>query len=612
MRRARHVFPFITLLATALVTLAESADAGVIASENANPGFGGWPVQADGTANGAGVVDVYPASWSIAPGERIDLKVRSTSSYDVRILRLGWYGGSGARQLALLTGFGADPQPYPSTDGTFGLAEARWHTSVSLVADGSFTPGLYVARVERPDGYQAETFFTVRDDAQPSPILLVVSSNTHQAYNCWPGPSRSGKSLYGFNSSPTTPSADITGLTQAVKVSNDRPFFVGGGTADVSNYEYPFLRFLEKHGWDVGYATDQDIDQRPQILNGRRAVIFVGHSEYWTRAAYDHVLAARDAGTNFMFATGDTISWQVRYEAGLGGPTSTMVGYKESHIHDPEEKAGNSARIAGDIATARAHYRMVSRPWKTLAYYPDLGIDERRPGMLMTGVQSAGIIRDAAGAPKDYPWGDLVVTNSRHWLFAGTGMHYGDRIKGVMGYEVDSTLQGNTSFDPWRPAGQLRLASIKQSADDKIKGAVGYYQAPSGAEVVSFGAIAFSWALDDFAQQASYGGASSHDARAEQMVNNALGRWTGNKPAMMLLGHDESSELDPKAHLEDPLPDEVTAREDPSAKGSASGGGCALDRDGAANHGGALGVALGLGALAWVSRRRRARASTHG
>ncbi|MBV9950267.1 MAG: hypothetical protein JOZ69_25735 [Myxococcales bacterium] len=347
------------------------------------------------------------------------------------------------------------------------------------------------------------------------------------------------------------------------------------------------------------------MSDNPSIMSGRSAVIFVGHSEYWTRAGFDAVLAARDRGVNFMFATGDTISWQVRYEPGPNGPSSTVVGYKESHSKDPEEKAGNSARIAGDYATAKAHYRMVTRSWKTLAYYPEYGIDERRPGMIMTGVQSAGMIRNADGSARgDYPYADLVVTNSTHWIYKGTGVHYGDRILGVMGYEVDSTLQSSPSFDPFRPAGVVRFGSIHQSSDDKVKGSCAMYKASSGAEVVSFGAIYFSWALDDYAQQANGGGGgSSHDLRAERMIDNVLTRWTGTPMAMMIgpQGKDEGP-ADPVLHIDDLLPDEQKVDESASSDDShASGVGCTYGSSGSTGAG-AL-AALGL-TLAFVVRRR--------
>ena len=545
-----------TSAAAVVVLGAASANAGLISAENALPGVspaGSWVNQDDGTAAGTGVCDVYPGAWSIKQGDSIAFKVRSTTTYDLRIMRLGYYGNAGAREVKVITGNAADPQPYPRADATFGMAAAGWHDSVTVTTDTvSWTPGVYVARVEQPGGKQAETVFVIRDDALATgklPVLFVLATATHQAYNAWPGAANGGKSFYAFNCSPDAVSQDtIVPPVQAVKVSFDRPFYVGGGTADITRSEYPFFRWLEKVGtWDVAYAMDQDFHNNPGLMMGRKAVVFVGHSEYWSGAMFDAAIAARDSGVNMLWATGDSVSWQVRFEAGTAGATSTMVGYKENYSKDPEWKAG-----AADA----------TRPWKVMG----------RPGMLITGVQSSGQIRDATGTPKpdyafdasgasDIGWADLVVNYAGHWLFAGTGMVAGDRIKNVMGYEVDSTLQGDPTFDPYRPPGQTILGTIVQDSDGKRKGASGYYRVgTTGAEVIGLGAIAWSWALDDYAEQQSSAPPppSSVDTRAQKMMTNVFDRWVGGVVLDVDAGPPPDAGKDPDAvPPDDAIVDEV-------------------------------------------------------
>ena len=517
--------------------------AGLIATENLKPGVspaGSWVNQDDGTAAGSGVCDIYPGTWSIKQGDGIAFKVRSTTVYDLRIMRLGYYAGAGATEVKVVSGNAADAQAYPSADATYGLTQAGWHDSVRVTTDLTWTPGVYVARVEQPGGKQAETVFVIRDDALAAklPVLFVLATSTHQAYNAWPGPTIGGKSFYSFNCSPAAVAQDtIVPPVQAVKVSFDRPFYVGGGTADITRSEYPFMRWLERVGkWDVAYAMDQDFHTNPGLMVGRKAVVFVGHSEYWSGAMFDAAIAARDSGVNELWATGDSVSWQVRFEPGPAGATSTMVGYKENYSKDPEWKAG-----AADA----------TRPWKVMG----------RPGMLITGVQSSGQIRDASGTPKpdyafdangaaDLGWADLVVSYSSHWLFAGTGMVAGDRIKNVMGYEVDSTLVGDSTFDPYRPPGQTRLSTTVQDSDGKAKGASGYYRVgTTGAEVIGLGAIAWSWALDDYAEQqaSSPPPPSSVDPRAQQMMTNVFDRWVGGVVLNIDAGPPPDAGPDPDA-----------------------------------------------------------------
>ncbi|MGZ3424229.1 MAG: N,N-dimethylformamidase beta subunit family domain-containing protein [Polyangiales bacterium] len=511
-------------LVSSCIAAPMAANAGPIADENAKAGVpGGWPVFRDGSAKGTAQIDLYPAQWSIKTGDAVRLKIRSSTTFDLRVMRIGWYGGSGATEIVHQANLPAEGQPYVAADPEFGRVEARWKDTVTIPTDATWAPGVYVARAEQPGGDQAVTFFVLRDDGRTRmPIVMVLATATHAAYNTWPGPDRGGKSLYGFNSSdeiPTDSPSPAGSFNQAVKVSFDRPYFVGAGTGDVGTWETPMLRFVEKSGYDVAYATDQDLDQDPAYFMGRKAIVFVGHSEYWSRKMFDNALAARDSGTSMLFATGNTVLWQVRFEAGSGGPASTMVCYKTSWRNDPENDAGFAALAKGDIDGAKTHFGLVTRLWKNLEYKPEAGIDARRSGMLLTGVETA------AAFSYWYPWADFVVREPTHWLYAGTGLKYDDRIRGVMGYEIDSTKVGDPDFDLWRPKGQLRLATMMDK-DGVSRGSSGYFVADSGAEVVALGAIAFSWAVDSFAS----GDPSSVDPRAQKMITNALDRWLSATP----------------------------------------------------------------------------------
>jgi len=596
---------FFAALIAAPLLISTTASAGIIADENAKAGYGRWPVTRDGTANGAGVVDVYPGRWSIAAGETLRLKVRSTAGYNVRVLRLGYYGGATSRQIAFRTGLPADAQPYPSPDSKYGMAQAGWHDTVTFSTDGWLT-GMYVARVERSDGYQAETIFTVRDDSGPRmPILLVTTINTHQAYNAWPHSKRGGKSLYSWNSSSWQPTDSLSHLTQAVKVSFDRPFLVGGGTGDFGNYEYPMLQYLEENGWDVAYAQDADLHVNPGLAKNRKAVIISGHSEYWTRGMFDAALSSRDSRVNWFISSGDTLSWQIRFESGSAGAYSTMVGYKESWVKDPEQKLAASLRSQGRYAEAASHYRYVTRGFKNLAYFPEQGIDERRPGMIMTGVMSAGIIRNADGSIKgSYPYADLRVTNPSHWIYGGTGISFGYRIPGIMGYEVDSTLSSNSYYDPWRPPNQFRLGQIRQVSDDKIKGSSAIYRKMfsdgTRAEVVAMGAIDFAWGLSDFAH------AGTENFVAKRMVRNALTRWTApdfGSAAYVYDPKEDGEDLDPvkdpdgQPHEQEPIVSEE------SADAVADGGGCSVSSK--SSDATVVGLTIAGLAIALAARRRR-------
>lgn len=592
------------LIAAALLAsgaFVQQASAGTIADENTKPGVpGGWPVSRDGTAKGTGQVDAYPAQWSIKTGDPVRLKISSSKGYDVRVMRVGWYDGTGATEIVKRTGLPAVAQPYVAADHANGMVEAKWSDTVTIPTDATWTPGLYVARVEQPGGDQATTFFVLRDEGRERmPFVFVIATATHQAYNTWPGPARGGKSLYGFNSSDENPDDSVgpSGtFNQAVQVSSDRPYFVGAGTGDVGTWETPMLRFLEKGGWDVAYATDEDLDRNPAYFEGRKAILFVGHSEYWSRPMFDHALALRDSGVNMLFATGNTALWQVRFAAGSGGDSSTMICYKQSWRNDPENDAAFRALNKGDVEGAKKHFGLVTRLWKNLEYKPELGIDERRPGMLLTGVETAAAFNHW------YPWPDFVVREPTHWIYEGTGLKRDDRIRGVMGYEIDSTKFGDPTFDPYRPKGQVRLSTVLDK-DGKSWGSSGYYQAGSGAEVIGLGGIAFSWAVDAFAS----GDPSAVDPRAQRMITNVLTRWSKDTPKPSDPGStgggspDAGTSPDPTT-IGDADPQSGGVPNGGNAESTGSSGGCAL---GGSTAVGLFAPLLTLLASMGVLRRRR-------
>ncbi len=59
----------------------------------------------------------------------------------------------------------------------------------------------------------------------------------------------------------------------------------------------------------------------------------VGHDEYWSGAQRANVEAARDAGVNLQFLSGNEVYWRTRYEPSLDASRTayrTLVTYKET------------------------------------------------------------------------------------------------------------------------------------------------------------------------------------------------------------------------------------------------------------------------------------------
>src|SRR2546427_451098 len=206
--------------------------------------------------------------------------------------------------------------------------------------------GVYLGLRTNAPGFRNNTIFVVRDD-RPAPFLYQQSINTDQAYNNYPSDGTTGKSLYTFNSFGAN---TISSQTRAVKVSFDRPYSQGGfDQVD----EIEFLRWIERMGYDVTYQTDVDTHANPGGLRNHKAVLSVGHDEYWSKEMRDGFEGARDGGVNLAFFAADTSEVQVRYEASAAGVANrVIVCYKDASI-DP---------VQGPTTTVQWRMAPVNRP----------------------------------------------------------------------------------------------------------------------------------------------------------------------------------------------------------------------------------------------------------
>ena len=294
-----------------------------VALENQKPGTPGW---ASFGVESTGAIEGYTRP-SAAPGDSLTFHVSADpgESYLIRVFRMGWYGGVGARLVACLPGCGesgsARPEPTPSTErgrpGPRRMADRPASGHSARLGLGLLPRALRPhERCERRRLHR-EPLHPPRGSEWPGARMLVqAGTSTWQAYNGW-----GGGSLYEFNS----PSG-----RRAAKVSYDRPMTSPGLTKPLA-WDLPLVRFLERHGYDIAYQADVDTDRDEATLEGRDVVVVAGHNEYWTKGVRDAFERAKATGIDLAFFGANAAYWQIRYEDDY----RTIVGYK-SASWDPE------------------------------------------------------------------------------------------------------------------------------------------------------------------------------------------------------------------------------------------------------------------------------------
>ena len=452
--------------------------------------------------SGAGdpTIQGFATQISVNRGSTVQFKVNTNAAnYRFDIYRMGYYGGLGARKIATVSPSATLPQTQPSclTQASTGLIDCgNWAVSGSWAVPANATSGVYFAKLTRIDtGGASHITFVVRNDASTADVVFQTSDTTWQAYNTW-----GGNSLYV--------GAPGTNPGRAYKVSYNRPFNTrgnDGGQDFVFNAEYPMIRFLESNGYDVSYITGVDTDRAASVLAGHKTFVSTGHDEYWSGQQRANVEAARNAGLNMAFFSGNEVFWKTRWENSIDGSGTsyrTLVSYKETHAN---AKIDPSAEWTGT--------------WRDPRFSPPA--DGGRPENSLTGTiftvnsGTAAIVVPAAEG-KLRLWRNTSIAS----LAANQSATLPN---GTLGYEWDSDLDNGA-----RAPGLVRLSDTTVSGVDKLQDfgssyafdtanhALTFYKTSSGARVFGAGTVQWSWGLDENHDR----GGTPSDVRMQQATVN--------------------------------------------------------------------------------------------
>ena len=505
-----------------------------IIAENCKPGNPSteWDI------NGAGdtTIQGFATDISYNFGETARFKIDTDSAdYRVDIYRMGYYGGDGARRVATVRPSVPLPheQPPCATDWSVRLYDCgTWAVSASWVIPEDAVSGVYIARLVRQDGdatwrmdnglgsgsrpeaaphaYGAlglgqlrnpieeprasHIVFVVRDDASQADIIVQTSDPTWAAYNQY----GLGSTYRGFTE--TGESVGGRNAIAANKVSYNRPLMNRDFSSvnQLFDAEYPLVRWLERNGYDVTYISGVDTHRHGHLLQNHKLFISVGHDEYWSAGQRRNTEAARDAGVNLAFMSGNEVFWKTRYEPSIDGtntPNRTLVVYKESHSKQTEIGENQLTQKTDPVAD------VWTGTWRDGSSANPEG---PQPENALTGtIFTVNANRqDPLLVPAKY--GRLRFWRNTEVAQLEAGEHV-TLANGLLGHEWDEDLDNG-----FRPAGLIRMSETIVDGVSFIMDwgqvydsgtathALTLYRAASGALVFGCGCVQYTWGLDNF------------------------------------------------------------------------------------------------------------------
>ncbi len=382
----------------------------------------------------------YTDRFSYLPGETVNVHVHTTApTYAFEVIR------DGARPVTVLRKSDIPGQPYETPEDCYARG-CNWPVAFSFEIPDDWESGFYllVVRTVAPDGivWEREHFIVVRAKTRgaTSGVALLLTTSTLLAYNDWgganqyrglgdtpwvdvPSPISSTQRPIARgmlrippgvprNANPATPPPNAPPRYPILEWSRVAGYSRHYADAFWALYERPFVVWAEQNGYRLEYLTQHDLHFDREALNGYKAVVIVGHDEYWTAPMRDAIDRFVDRG-GMMARFGGNILWQVR----LSDDGTQQICYRQAEL-DPYH----------DDPALR---HLTTTCW-------DL-IDQ--PAATTFGLTGAAGCYARYGDAVPRSSGGFTVYRPEHWIFEGTGLRYGDVLGGlpacIAAFEMD-------------------------------------------------------------------------------------------------------------------------------------------------------------------------------
>lgn len=484
------------------------ASSNPIQTENQLPGTTAWQMT---NPSKNGEIQAYAGKDSINTGGSVNLYVstKASDTYQIDIYRLGYYGGKGGTLKQTITGNSSNPQgyylntnppaSYPTNCPTcivskkdvngveMNITDANWNVSTTITFPTSWISGVYEIVLTESNGYQWAVPLVVRDDQRTAGLVFQAPFNTDQAYNLW-----GGADLYNDCRDFPGSCTSSTSASWAYEISYNRPYLISSGTGWLFSWWYNMVRFLEQQGYDTTYTSNTAVAEGDTNLLNYKGFVSAGHDEYWSYQERQKLEQAITNSINVAFFGGNDIYWQIRNDADNNGNANrNIISYKQADV-DPINNPPNNPNSY--LTTVRWREAPVNNPEDKILKSMYIG---------------------------SMDWGtsvDFVATNSASWVYTNSGLHDGDHITGIVGYEADAVFKDGsiTSNDNVTVIGQSPFVSL--GGKSLISNATLDELQSTNNIVFNGGTIYWPLGLTDFRVK-SY---IPESPALEQMTNNVL------------------------------------------------------------------------------------------
>ena len=450
--------------------------------------------------------------WTTS-GKKSEFRVNSPEPYRVSLWRyglrkefvslIGWFDEHGPKATLQIT-----------PDGDYSQTGVGWnkvgfppsaHTQQVVAPERS---GLYYVHAETESGKFAAFPWVVAPAAPSSPIAVLASTNTWNAYNPFGGRSNylcpsglepkptvnSRQDLPRFRGGPKEWSKDNI-VYPPLSFERPEPFngvplndevekpIRGRMASALAPADWRLLAWLEREGWTYDYHSDYHLHSGELNLDAYRVLILTCHPEYWSREMYQRVKDwVYHRGGRLMYLGGNGINCEIQFldETKMVCRTHLRSEGGALGMWDPDRP--------GVWYESRFHYTV-----------------ECEATLL-------GVATSAAGLMTSAPY---RVIDPGHWIFEGTGLKENDLFgfrsqhercsHGASGHETDKMCAAS-------PENTVLLAkgiNANEGGSQMV-----YYERERGGAVFSVGSITYPACL-------------LADETISQITKNVLKRFAG-------------------------------------------------------------------------------------